>query len=277
MELKNKKWSEELFMKMRLEVLATWPTGSSSELKFENAIPFLKQIPENQNFASQLLKFQKDERTAVQPRAGVATLAEHIILMKYLESAGADFLPTTIDSYTRQNRYPEAENGILESQKLGRSLLNGFPAINYGVEGCKQVYKAVNVPLQARHGTPDARLLSEIILASGWTSNEGGGISYNIPYAKHISLEETLKNWQYVDRLVGYYEEQGVHLNREPFGPLTGTLVPPSISNSVAIIETLLAAEQGVKSITVGYGQGGNVNQDIAALRALRDQTEEYL
>ena len=202
---------------------------------------------------------------------------EHIALLRHLEAAGADFLPTTIDSYTRHNRYPEAENGIKESQKLGRSLLNGFPAVCHGVPGCKRVYGAVNVPLQARHGTPDGRLLAEIIHASGWTSNEGGGISYNIPYAKNTSLEETIKYWQYVDRLVGFYEEQGIRINRESFGPLTGTLVPPSISNAVAIIEALLAAEQGVKSITVGYGQGGNINQDIAALHALRDQTAEYL
>jgi len=84
-------------------------------------------------------------------------------------------------------------------------------------------------------------------------------------------------DWQYCDRLVGYYEEQGVSINREPFGPLTGTLVPPSTSNTVAIIETLLAAEQGVKNITVGYGQCGNLIQDIAAIRALEEQVNEYL
>ena len=65
------------------------------------------------------------------------------------------------------------------------------------------------------------------------------------------------------------YEEAGVSINREPFGPLTGTLIPPCISNSVAIIEALLAAEQGVKDITVGYGQCGNLIQDIAAMRSL--------
>src|SRR3712207_9155039 len=77
------------------------------------------------------------------------------------------------------------------------------------------------------------------------------------------------------DRLVGFYEEQGVHINREPFGPLTGTLVPPSMSNAVAITETLLAAEQGVKNITVGYGECGNMVQDIAALRSLEEQANE--
>ena len=53
--------------------------------------------------------------------------------------------------------------------------------------------------------------------------------------------------------------------------------MPPSTSNAVGIIEALLAAEQGVKSITVGYGQCGNLIQDVAAVRALEEQTEEYL
>jgi len=58
---------------------------------------------------------------------------------------------------------------------------------------------------------------------------------------------------------------------------LTGTLVPPSISNTVSIIEALLAAEQGVKNITVGYGMCGNVIQDVAAIHTLQSQTEAYL
>ena len=214
----------------------------------------------------------------VQPRAGVARLQEHIELLQYLEKEGkADLLPSTIDSYTRHNRYQNAQDGIDESEKKGRSLLNGFPCVNHGVDGCTKVLDSINVPLQARHGTPDARLLSEIIHASGWTSNEGGGISYNLPYAKSISLEDTIKYWQYCDRLVGYYAEKGVELNREPYGPLTGTLVPPSISHTVAIIESILAAEQGVKNITVGYGQGGNMVQDVAALKTLEKLTNHYL
>ena len=216
-------------------------------------------------------------RTLVQPRAGVPALDKHIELLQYLEASGADFLPSTIDSYTRQNRYQEAEKGIEESVKEGRALLNGFPAVNHGVQGCRMVLESINVPLQARHGTPDSRLLAEVVHAGGWTSNEGGGISYNVPYAKAVSIEDSLKYWQYCDRLVGYYEEHGVTINREPFGPLTGTLVPPSISNTIGIIEALLAAEQGVKNITVGYGMGGNIIQDVAAIRTLQAQTDEYL
>jgi len=277
MDVRNKKLTMEEFLEERNQVLKTWKTGDNPLLDFAVSIPYLKAIPEHKNFAIKLEKAKGQGRTMVQPRAGVPVLAEHIKLMRYLEQSGADFLPSTIDSYTRQNRYPEAEKGIRESEALNRALLNGFPVVNHGVEKCRWVMESVNVPLQARHGTPDARLLAEIIHAAGWTSNEGGGISYNIPYAKHVPLEVSIRHWQYCDRLVGFYEENGVRINREPYGPLTGTIVPPCISNTVAICEALLAAEQGVKSITVGYGMGGNMTQDVAAIQALQGQTERYL
>ncbi len=276
MELKNKKWTEEEFFKQRELVLNQWPTGKEVDLK--EAVDYLKKVPEHKSFAKKLRKAKEEGVTLAQPRAGVALIDSHIRLLTYLQDeGGADLLPSTIDSYTRQNRYDECEIGIKESISAGRSLLNGFPGVNHGVSGCRRVLEAVDLPLEARHGTPDARLLSEIIHAAGWTSNEGGGISYNIPYAKSISIERSILDWQYCDRLVGFYEEQGVSINREPFGPLTGTLVPPSTSNAVAIVEALLAAEQGVKNITVGYGQCGNLIQDVAAIRALEEQTDEYL
>ncbi len=276
MDIQNKRISDEEFSRLRQEVLTQWPTGKDVDL--EEAVAYHKAMPENRNFSKKLLDAKRDRRTLVQPRAGVPTIEEHIKLMQYLEREGeADLLPSTIDSYTRQNRYEEAENGIAESLRLDRAMLNGFPAVNHGVANCRKVIESVNVPMQVRHGTPDARLLTEITYAGGFTSYEGGGISYNLPYCKNIPMERTIKDWQYVDRLTGLYEEMGVSINREPYGPLTGTLVPPCISHAAAIIEALLAAEQGVKNITVGYGQCGNLVQDIAAIRTLQELTDEYL
>ena len=184
MELRNKKWTEEEFLAERKKVLATWKTGSDHDLDLDHAVEYLKSIPDEKNFAKKLAKAKKEgSRTLVQPRAGVPVISKHIELLQHLEGAGADFLPSTIDSYTRQNRYLEAEKGIEESIRENRAMLNGFPAVNHGVYGCKAVFNSVNVPLQARHGTPDSRLLAEIIHAAGWTSNEGGAISYNVPYA----------------------------------------------------------------------------------------------
>ncbi len=257
-------------------MLTQWPTGK--DVNLEEAVAYHKAMPENRKFGKKLLDAKKAGKTLVQPRAGVPVVEEHIKLMQYLEKHGeADLLPSTIDSYTRQNRYEEAENGIAESIRLGRAMMNGFPAVNHGVAKCRQVVESVNVPLQVRHGTPDARLLTEITYAGGFTSYEGGGISYNLPYCKNVPMERTIRDWQDVDRLSGLYEEMGVSINREPYGPLTGTLVPPCISHATAIIEALLAAEQGVKNITVGYGQCGNLVQDVAAIRTLQELTDEYL
>ena len=276
MQLTNKKLDWDQFLQIRQEVLNSWPTGQ--EVNLEEAIAYQSGIPASRRFAEKLEQAKREGITLAQPRAGVALVHEHIELLRYLaEEGGADLLPTTIDSYTRQNRYNEAQAGIEESRSEGRSMLNGFPAVNHGVAACREVVESVKVPVQVRHGTPDARLLTEISLAGGFTAYEGGGISYNIPYAKDVPLERSIRDWQYTDRLVGYYEEQGISVNREPFGPLTGTLVPPCISHSIAIIEALLAAEQGVKSLTLGYGQCGNLTQDVAAVRSLEELADEYL
>lgn len=276
MEIENKKISKEEFNHIREEVLSLWPTGK--DVNLEESFEFHKSLPENKIFSAKLIKAKEEKVTLIQPRAGVALVDDQIKLLTYLQNEGqADLLPTTIDSYTRQGCFEDAQKGIIESIKNNKSMLNGFPAVNHGVESCRRIINALDTPVQVRHGTPDARLLSEITYAGGFTSFEGGGISYNIPYAKNVTLEKTIRDWQYVDRLTGLYEEEGISINREPYGPLTGTLVPPCISHSVAIIESLLAAEQGVKNISVGYGQCGNFIQDIAAIRALEELTNEYL
>lgn len=276
MEIRNVRISDAEFQKEREEVLQQWPTGA--HVDFEEAVEYQKKIPKSQRFDEKLQKADKAGVTLIQPRAGVALYDEHIKLLQFLEREGeADLLPSTVDSYTRLNRYNEAQVGIEKSKESGRSMLNGFPIVNYGVEICRTVTSSLRNPVQVRHGTPDARLLTEISIAGGFTSYEGGGISYNIPYSKDHSLAKTIRYWQYTDRLCGMYAEAGVDINREPFGPLTGTLIPPCISNSVAIIEALLAATQGVKDLTVGYGQCGNLIQDVAAIRALKKQTNGYL
>ena len=122
MELKNKKWTEEEFFKTREEVLAQWPTGK--EVDLQEAIDYNKKIPAHKNFAKKLIEAKEAGITLAQPRAGVALLDSHIELLNYLDKeGGADLLPSTIDSYTRQNRYEECEVGIQESIKARRSLL----------------------------------------------------------------------------------------------------------------------------------------------------------
>ncbi|WP_247731591.1 methylaspartate mutase subunit E [Halovivax limisalsi] len=255
------------------QLRSRWPTGA--DVDFEEAIEYHESLPRHKRFAPVL---ESADQPLLQPRAGVARLDDQIDLLRYLNQEGeADLLPTTIDSYTRDNEYGKAQEGLDTVRETGEDTLNGFPAVNHGVEGCRQLIDAIDAPIEVRHGTPDARLLAAITFAGGFQSFEGGPISYNIPYTKRRDLARTIEHWQYVDRLAGAYTERGVTINREPFGPLTGTLVPPSIAIAVMLIEGTLAATQGVRSITLGYGQVGNVVQDVAALRALRDLGTEYL
>lgn len=272
-EIENRTLTDAAFAEERVEVLKTWPTGGSVD--FDIAVRVQEALPLEKRFALALAEADAEGRTLLQPRAGVALVREHQALLNGL-APYCDVLPTTIDAYTRHNRYAEAQDGIDRSRAAGTSLLNGFPAVNHGVDGCRRLVDALPKPVQVRHGTPDARLLAEITLAAGFSSFEGGGISYNIPYAKHVPLERSIRHWQYCDRLVGRFEEAGISINREPFGPLTGTLVPPFVSHVVAIVEGLMALQQGVRCLTLGYGQAGNLAQDIAALRSLRRLANHY-
>jgi methylaspartate mutase epsilon subunit len=272
-EITNTCLSDQAFGTERDQVLRGWATGR--DVDFDAGVRLQRDLPVEKCFPAVLAHADASGETLLQPRAGVALLREHTALLKGL-TPYCEVLPTTVDAYTRHNRYEEAQSGIDRSRAAGTSLLNGFPAVNHGVDGCRRLVADVTKPVQVRHGTPDARLMAEITLSAGFTSYEGGGISYNIPYAKKVPLEQSIRHWQYCDRLVGRFEREGVSINREPFGPLTGTLVPPFVSHVVAIIEGLLALEQGVRCITLGYGQAGNLAQDIAALRSLRKLANIY-
>ena len=107
---------------------------------------------------------------------------------------------------------------------------------------------------------------------------EGGALCYNIPYYKDYPLDESVKMWQYVDRLTGIYHERfGIMLDREFFGTLTATLIPPSLAIVVNLIEAILAVRQGVKCVSLGYAEQGNRIQDIAAIRTLGRMAREVI
>jgi len=262
------------FMTTRKEVLSSWPTGKEVR-NFESNVKYQEKISDHKHFGKVLMKAEASKGILLQPRSGAVLVDENIKLLRFLENE-ADVLTMTIDSHTRQNKYDDAQKEIERSMKTGESLLSGFPAVNHGVEACRKISEAISKPLQVRHVSIDARLLCEMTIAGGVTAFEGGGVSCNLPYVKNVSPEKSLDYWQYVDRMIGLYEEHGISINREPFGPLSKTLVPPFISHTVALLEGLLALEQGVKSLSLGYGQLGNWIQDIAAIRSLKELAHEY-
>ena len=147
MKITNKKLSNDDFFAERKEVLNHGPTGKNIDL--DEAGAYQKTIPDSKRFGTKLQKATAEGITLVQPRAGVALYEKHIELLQYLENeGGADLLPSTIDSYTRLNRYHEAEVGIEKSIETGRSMLNGFPVVNYGQEICRKVTSVMKSPVQ---------------------------------------------------------------------------------------------------------------------------------
>lgn len=259
----------------RKDVLAHWRTGTQAKSIHANAEYLAKQpsfpaIQEEVNIGKR--------KILIQPRSGVGLIDGQIKLFKAFKSSGVDVLSYQVDSFTRNNNYAEVEMALRESGTLGESYLNGFPVINHGVSGLRRIQSELGSPMQTRHSTRDPRLLAEISYAGGVTAFEGGAICYNIPYYKDYSLSESISKWQYVDRLTGiYFDKFGIKLDREFFGVLTGTLIPPSLAIVVCIIETILAVTQGVKCVSLGYAEQGNRSQDIAAIRTMRVYAEKIL
>jgi methylaspartate mutase epsilon subunit len=213
----------------------------------------------------------------IQPRGGFPLFEAQAELTRKLSEAGADFIPLTIDSYTRHNQYDTAAQLLRRSEEEGQNYLNGYPLLAHGHELTREMYRDLAKPVSLRHGTPDARLLAEVALASGIAEIEGGGICYCLPYSEGFPLDRCLLYWQYVDRVCAMYSTDAFPVHRESFGPLTATLVPPAIAVSIQIIEALLAAEQGVTSFAVSFGQTGSLVQDLATAKVLRRLTRHYL
>ena len=265
----------ETFQSRRREVLEHWKTGNEARDISGNA-QFLMRQP---SFPKAQAQIKMDHgQILVQPRSGVALVDEQIKLFRNFKRAGVKVLSYQVDSLTRNNNYAGAEQAIRDSRLSGTSTINGFPVVNHGVSGLRRIAQQTGLPLQTRHSTRDPRLLAEISYAGGVTSYEGGAICYNIPYYKDYPLAESIKNWQYVDYLTGLHHKLfGIVLDREFFGTLTATLIPPCIAIVTNIIETLLAVRQGVKCVSLGYAEQGHRSQDIAAIRMMRKLTGEIL
>ena len=276
MELKNERWSDEEFISRRKEVLALWPTGQ--EIDLAEAADYLRNLPLEKNYAMEIIKAEKEGRTLVQPRGGVALVEDHIALLQCLQDqGGADLLPNTTDTYTRNLKFQEAQRGIEESRRAGRSMLNGCPTVNHGLKAVRRIGESVRRPVIVLSGTAFPQITAEMGFAGGLTAFLGAAISYTAAYTKDLPFEQGIRNYQYVDRLTSLYQEKGVRLHREQPGFLTGTLIPPGIGIAVAVLEMLMAAGQGVKHYSMGLCQSLNILQDVAGLWALKEVGKDYL
>jgi len=215
-------------------------------------------------------------KTLVQPRGGFPTYEKMFELYSFFKDAGVDVLPLTIDSHTRLNDYNSAQKMLELSISSKTDMLNGYPLINHGYKTTRNLVTHFNTPISLRHGTPDARVLVDIAIASGIFEIEGGPITYLLPYSKNFPLDKAFLYWKHVEKVCAKYSKLNLPINRESFGPLTATLVPPVITIVIQICEMLLSLEEGVKSFSVSFAQSGSISQDIITAKVLRKLAKKY-
>ena len=113
---KEDKIPEEAFKKMREANLSRWPTGR--DVDFDSAVERQKSLPDHKKLSVVMRKSVAEGRCLVQPRGGFGTFSQHKELMEIIDKEGlADIVPTTTDSYTRNEQFALAQNGIEESEK----------------------------------------------------------------------------------------------------------------------------------------------------------------
>jgi len=220
--------------------------------------------------------FKQKNKMLVQPRGGFPTYKKQFALNEFFVKANVDVLPLTIDSNTRLNDYATAKKMLRLSEENDVDMLNGYPLVNHGYRTTRKMITHFNKPVSLRHGTPDARLLIETAIASGIFEIEGGPITYLLPYSKNFPLDKAFLYWKYVERVCANYSQLNEPINRESFGPLTATLVPPAITIVIQLLEMLLSLEEGVKSFSVSFAQQGSMNQDIVTGAVIKKLAKYY-
>ena len=220
--------------------------------------------------------FKNRDKMLVQPRGGFPTYEKQYALNEFFVEANADVLPLTIDSNTRLNDYAMAQKMLRLSEENDVDMLNGYPLVSHGYRTTRRMITHFDKPVSLRHGTPDARLLIETAIASGIFDIEGGPITYLLPYSKNFPLDKAFLYWKYVERVCANYSKLNEPINRESFGPLTATLVPPSITIVIQLLEMLLSLEEGVKSFSVSFAQQGSMMQDIVTGKVIKKLARHY-
>jgi len=275
MEVRNERLSDEKFEPERKEVLSMWPTGR--EVDFDEAIEFHKSLPPSKNYAKKLAWAKESGTTLIRTDSGVPPLEEHVEYLRYLQDeGGSDLLGSMVDSFTRTLQFEAAERGLRESLRTGKWLINGFPIVAHGVANTRNIVEAVALPLMIRGNAPDWRLILEVGLAGGHSGTSSSPMISFWHYSRNVPLEMSIRNHQYNYRLIGCYEEAGVPIAASVAGGFT-ILCPYSVINASAILDALIAAEQGTKNIHFSIQVQGNLVQDVAATITLPKLGQDYL
>jgi len=271
--IQNRKLDDDVFFEQRKEVLSMWHTGKDANL--DEAVGYNKSLPFDKNIVHKLQRAQANKEIFAVCGMGKSSVEEHIELLRHVENQGeADLLAISPDSLTRYNRFEEVQKYMEESIKTGESKLNGVPVVNIGVSGVRRIVESVKSPVCLRGGTPDGRLLAEILFAGGCVfCYPDLGMDFWQHSAK-TPYDYVVDTHQYIGRLMGYYEEHGVPTMAGVQG-FYGAGIPPSLQSSSIVVSALLLVEQGVKNININCVGHGNLVQDVAS-SAARESVLRY-
>lgn len=271
----NAKLDDAEFETERAEVFAQNPATPAHDLA--EAFDFCNREMRHRNIPDALAAAKAEGRTLVQPRAGVADFEGQRNVCRILEEAGSDILPFTVDSLSRTLRFDQASEAVRRSTPE-RSLLNGFPVVHHGVERTRELVLERERPVHLRANSTDLRLIAEIGFAAGMTGFVSGPIYSTVQYSKDVPIEQSIRNWQYCYRLMGKYTEAGIPMVDDALGlTQSASCSVPALMHAGVVLEALIMAGQGVEHVLAYAISQGALAQDVAAVLAVGQLTEEYL
>ncbi len=274
-KVKQEKIDEQTFAKMRQEQLAQWPTGK--EVDIDEAVEYHKSLPDSKNFTKRLAQYKAEGKIGLFPRSGVPVVEEEIKLLQGLNAVGVQLFPFTTDSYTRNLQLDKAQKGLEESIRTGKKKLNGYPIINHGVKTTRKVVESCEGAFDPRSSRVANSFVGEIAFASGMTAMPNSFFGWIGGYDKKATPEECIQTAQYLGRLIGLYADRGVIISTDTHGWLPNGVIPMYVNIATQIIEALISAGQGTKSIVPLMNFQGNIAQDVAEIKICEKLFRKYL
>jgi methylaspartate mutase epsilon subunit len=274
-KVRQQKIDDQTFAKMRQEQLAQWPTGK--EVDIDEAVEYHKSLPDSKNFTKALAKYKAEGKIGLFPRSGVPIVEEEIKLLQGLNAVGVRLFPFTTDSYTRNLQLDKAQRGLEESIRTGKNKINGYPIINHGVKMTRKVVESCEGAFDPRSSRVANSFVGEIAFASGMTAMPNSFFGWIGGYDKKATPEECIETAQYLGRLIGMYADRGVIISTDTHGWLPNGVIPMYVNIATQIIEALISAGQGTKSIVPLMNFQGNIAQDVAEIRVCEKLFRKYL
>ena len=271
-DLKMTKWDWDYFLAERRKVVGLWPTGTQIENPnaIDDAIAYQKTQPWWKYASLRNEKAEKEGRIQIVPQVGHALVEQTVDHIKHSEDLKPDRWYVLTDTFTRKSEYAKAQAAVDRSREKGISFLNGYPVVAHGVSGARAINEATRAAIGTDNNDEDARLPWEFALAGGWTWGTIKSIEELIQHSRDYPVDKNIHNQQYIDRLAAHFTENGVPILRRASANLPGW-DSLGFKVTVALLEVLLSAAQGVKWIDLSLGIGMNL---VAGCRGNQDSAQ---